>query len=105
MQKSTRSWALALNENVAAIEAWRNALSERERQRCRNAQSVVRRWQKATAQNRTTSGTDALARAETAWKHFRACVAKLAPDVAAPLWRQVQAQTAMHLSFGTEAAA
>src|SRR5947207_1878409 len=50
MPKATRSWAVALHENAARIEQWRSSLSERERKRLINPQSVVRRWQRETRQ-------------------------------------------------------
>ncbi len=91
MPNGTRSWALALNENLSAIEAWRQTLTEGERQRLVNPQSVVKRWQ-ATAQHKTKP-VDA-AKAAAAWRRFVACVETLPADQAAPFWREAQAQAA-----------
>jgi hypothetical protein len=44
MPKSTRSVAIELHENAAAIEQWRSTLSERQRRRLIHPLSNVRRW-------------------------------------------------------------
>jgi hypothetical protein len=91
MPKGIRSWALALNEHLPAIEVWRKGLSNRERQRLINPQSIVRRWQRATAQK---TKPDAVSKAEAAWKNFVGCVEALPPDQAAPFWQAAQAHAA-----------
>ncbi len=97
MPKSTRSVALELNENIAAIEAWRSTLTEKQRRRCVHPLSNVRRWRSATAQAKSI---DAHRAATAAWRRFVACVEMLSPDQAAPLWRDIQAaaSTAMEMS-------
>jgi len=91
MRASTRSWCLALNTNLPAIEKWRASLSERERARLRDPQSIVKRWQKATAPK---AKPDALAKAEAAWKSFIGCMNALPADQAAPLWHAALAELA-----------
>lgn len=99
MPKGARSWALALNENLPAIEQWRQTLTERERQRLINPQSVVKRWQCATAQPKTNPGDNAAMAAAAAWRRFVACVEALPPDQAAPLWQAAQAQAGAFLGY------
>ena len=91
MRASTRSWCLALNTNLPAIEKWRASLSERERARLRDPQSIVKRWQKATAPK---AKPDALAKAEAAWKSFIGFMNALPADQAAPLWHAALAELA-----------
>jgi hypothetical protein len=92
MAKPVRSWALALNENLDAIEEWRRALSDRDRRRLVNPQSVVKRWQRATAQPPAKPADDPAQAAAQAWRRFVACVEALPPDQAAPFWQLAQAQ-------------
>lgn len=100
MPKGTRSWALALNENLSAIEQWRQTLTERDRQRLINPQSVVKRWQ-ATAQRKTIYPDDAAKTAAAAWRRFVTCVEALPADQAAPFWQAAQAQASKILSLQT----
>ena len=95
MVKSVRSVAIELHENISAIEAWRATLSEKQRRRLVHPLSNVRRWRKATAQNKTKCPEDAAKAAAAAWRRFVACVEALPRDQAAPLWRAVQAQAAV----------
>src|SRR5262249_31389786 len=90
------SWAVTLHENALAIEQWRSSLSERERKRLVNPQSVVRRWQKET---RTALGngkcpTDLKREAKAASRRFVWCVKALPTDEAAPLWQAVLTEVA-----------
>jgi hypothetical protein len=48
MTKSVRSVAIELFENIAAIEAWRGTLRERQRRRLIHPLSNVRRWRAST---------------------------------------------------------
>jgi hypothetical protein len=82
VQKSTRSWTLALSENVEAIEQWRSTLPERERQRLRNAQSIVRKWQRATRADGHKHG-DVAQHAAATWRRFTVLVERLPPVDAA----------------------
>jgi|SRR5947207_2477952 len=87
MPKATRSWTVALQENNAvAIEQWRSGLSERERKRLINPQSVVRRWQRET-QTRINGKcpTDLKREAKAALKRFLWCAKALPPNEAQPL--------------------
>jgi hypothetical protein len=91
MPKSTRSVALELNENIAAVEAWRATLNDKQRRRCVHPLSVVRRWRKATA---PTAEKDANHVAVAAWHRLVACLEALPPDRAQPLWASVYEQAA-----------
>ena len=51
IQKSVRSVAIELAENIDAIEAWRSTLDERARRRLVHPLSNVRRWRASTAHN------------------------------------------------------
>jgi hypothetical protein len=97
MAKPVRSWALALNENLRAIEEWRSTLPDRERRRLINPQSVVKRWQRATAQPLAKPADDPAQAAAAAWRRFVASVEALPPDQAAPLWQTIQAEAAANL--------
>jgi len=44
-----------------------------------------------------TMKQDALAKAETAWRHFTCCGSALSPEQAAPLWQAVHVEAAIHL--------
>ena len=94
--KSTRSVALELNENIAAIEAWRAALTDRGRRRCVHPLSNVRRWRAATRQNKN-KGSDDVAKAAAAWHRCVACMEALPADQAQPLWREIYEQAAREI--------
>lgn len=91
MDKSSRSCALDLDANIAAVEAWRNTLDERKRRRLRDAQSIMHRWRADTGPAEA-SGYDVARAAAAAWWKFVACVRTMPADQAAPFWRDVQAQ-------------
>ncbi len=95
MPKATRSWAIILHERGTDIEQWRTALSERERKRLINPQSVVKRWQRETQKNGEQRRDD-VAAALTAWRLFVARVGALPAEQAAPVWRAVSAEAAAH---------
>jgi len=92
MKPQTRSWAIALHENAAAITAWRDSLpTGRGRRPPINPQSCVKGWQRSQAKQ---SGErhimqDWKREAVAAWQKFVSCVATLPPDQAAPLWAMV----------------
>ena len=97
MQKSVRSVAIELAENIEAIEQWRATLDERTRRRLVHPLSNVRRWRASTAHNGkspTNLRRDALA----AWQRFCACTKALPADQALPLWQAVAALAATHVS-------
>jgi hypothetical protein len=95
MPKATRSWAVALHENARAIEQWRLGLSERERKRLVNPQSVVRRWQRETqTQINGKCPQDLRREAKAALKRFIWCLRSLPPHEAAPLWQAALAEAA-----------
>jgi hypothetical protein len=79
--------------SIAAIEAWRATLNDKERRRCAHPLSNVRRWRTATKQNKTKASDD-VAKAAAAWRHFVALVEALPPDQARPLWRDIYEQAA-----------
>jgi hypothetical protein len=95
IEKTVRSAALDLIENLPAIEQWRSTLPERQRRRLVHPLSVTRRWRTATAPKATP---DAVATAEAAWRRFVACMNSLPPDQAAPFWKAAQAQAAAALA-------
>jgi hypothetical protein len=87
MKPATRSWCLALHENLAAITAWRDSLAPgRGRRRPLNPQSCVKGWQRSLANgNGRNSKRDALFH----WRRFLSCVQALpAPDQTA-MWVMV----------------
>jgi hypothetical protein len=97
MPKSTRSVAIELHENAAAIEAWRATLPEKQRRRLIHPLSNVRRWRAATAHNGKCPidlKRDALA----AWRRFVSCVATLPGDQAMPLWRAIYTEAAARIA-------
>jgi hypothetical protein len=91
MNKNTRSWAIALYENAAAIEQWRSGLPERERKRLRDPQSVVRRWRQFCMAhgNGHRCPTDLRRYAVTAWRRFLIYVEALPPEDRIAMWRMV----------------
>jgi hypothetical protein len=86
LPKQTRYWAILLYENLPAIEKWRQSLSERERQKLINPQSVVRRWLRA-AHPKSKRADDAFNAATVAWRRFVACVSAMPSDQARLLWQ------------------
>ena len=89
MPDTTRKYIVLLVDNAAAIEAWRAALPQRERDRIGNAQHMVRRWQ---ASFKTDHGKplayvrrDAIA----AWRKFLSSVSMLPPADQAAMWNMV----------------
>lgn len=98
MRPSDRSYAVALHENLPAIEQWRAALPDKQRRRLRGAQQNVKRWRKSTGAN--APARDDITRTMAAWRRFAACVRALPPDLARPLWQAAQAQAAAALAQG-----
>ena len=94
MSKAARSWAIALHENADSIEKWRSRLSERERKKLKNPQSIVRRWQKETHANGKCP-QDLAREAKAAWRRFIWCVKALPPNEARPLWQAVAAEASL----------
>jgi len=92
MRPATRSWALALHENGAAIEQWRSGLTERERKRLINPQSCVKRWQR-TQGNGYRCPQDLKTEAVAAWRRFVRCVSAMPADQAAQVWEAVRNET------------
>jgi hypothetical protein len=92
MKASTRSVAIAMNEHIAEITAWRSTLPERQRQRLNGPQQNVRRWRRETA-NGSKRVEDAQKAASAAWRKFVRCVEALPADQAAPLWQIVREET------------
>jgi hypothetical protein len=76
MQKSVRSVAIELAENIAAIEQWRSTLSEKDRRRLVHPLSNVRRWRASTTHN-GKSPADLERDAVAAWRRFRSCLQAL----------------------------
>ena len=97
IDKSVRSAAIDMIENISAIEVWRATLSEKQRRRLAGPLQNVRRWRKATAPK---PELDAVTQAAAAWRRFIACVNSLPPDQAAPLWKAAQAQATMGIANG-----
>jgi hypothetical protein len=89
MSPATRSWALALHENLAAITAWRDGLpSGRGRRPPVNPQSCVKGWQRSQHGNgHQNKGSDTtFVSAVAAWRRFLCCVAGLSPADQAAMW-------------------
>jgi hypothetical protein len=94
--KSTRSVAIELAENIAAIEQWRSTLDERTSRRLVHPLSNVRRW-KAAVQAKEQAVTDAR-KATAARARFVAHAEALTPEQALPLWRLIAAEATIHIS-------
>jgi hypothetical protein len=86
MTKSTRSVAIELHENAAAIEAWRATLPERQRKRLVHPLSNLRRWRTSLNHGNGKCPQDLKRTAMAAWRWFVSCVRSLPADQAAPLW-------------------
>ena len=93
MSPATRSWAIALHENLAAISAWRDRLPDRERKRLINPQSVLKRWQLAQAHGNGRCPQDWKREAIAAWRRFCFCVAALPENEAQAMWQMVHQTT------------
>jgi hypothetical protein len=79
MQKSVRSVAIELAENIEAVEQWRATLPERQRRRLMHPLSNVRRWRASTHRNGKCA--DDLKRdAVAAWARFRSCLEAMPSD-------------------------
>jgi hypothetical protein len=78
-----RTEAIVIHENLAAIEQWRASLPEKKRLRLIGPQQIYR-WRAETAPK---AKLDALAKAEKARQHFKACIEAL-PSEQANLLRQ-----------------
>jgi hypothetical protein len=91
-QKSVRSVAIELAENVEAIEQWRSTLPERQRRRLTHPLSNVRPWRASTLHGNGRCPQDLKRDAVAAWARFCACTEALPADQAAPLWRAVAAE-------------
>ncbi len=98
MQKSVRSVAIELAENIAAIEQWRSTLPERQRRRLVHPLSNVRRW-RASTQGNGRCPADLKRDAKAAWARFCACAKALPADEARPLWQSVVAEATIHTSW------
>jgi hypothetical protein len=92
MPKSTRSVAILLHENAAAIEEWRATLSERQRRRLVHPLTNVRAWRASTVNGNGKCLQDLKREAMRAWRRFVSCARLLPPDQAAPLWQLVVAE-------------
>ena len=96
MRPSDRSVAIELVENLAAIETFRQTLSEKRRQRLNSAQAIVRRWRLSSAGKQREH--DLAKAAMTAWKRFVTCVEAMPASEALPLWREIHTQAAARLN-------
>ena len=97
MQKSVRSVAIELAENIEAIEQWRSTLDERTRRRLVHPLSNVRRWRAATARGNGKCPADLRRDARAAWARFCALTMELPVDEARPLWQSVAAEATTHV--------
>jgi len=90
MKPATRSWCLALHENLAAITKWRDSLPTGRGRRPPVAPlSCVRGWQRSQANGNGHAAPDWKCEAVAAWRRFLVCVQALPADQAAPLWDMV----------------
>jgi hypothetical protein len=94
MRPSDRSYAVALHENLPAIEQWRATLPDKERRRLRGAQQNVKRWKASLVNGNGKCPADLGREAIAAWRRFVACVEALPAGDAMPLWQVVLAQAA-----------
>jgi hypothetical protein len=94
MRPSDRSHAIALHENLQAVERWRTTLSDKERRRLRTAQANVKKWTRQTATR--TAPPDSVAKALAAWCHFRTCMQALTNSQSGEIWQAVAAEAAAH---------
>ena len=95
MTASVRSVAIELHENLAAIEAWRGTLPERQRRRLIHPLSNVRRWQAAT-QPQGKSVNDWRRDAKAAFVKLLVCLDHLPPSDVAILWAMARKRMANH---------
>src|SRR5262249_10167690 len=70
MPKSTRSVAIELYENCAAIEQWRATLDERDRRGLKHPLSNVRRWKASLTHGNGKCPQDLKREATAAWRRF-----------------------------------
>jgi hypothetical protein len=92
MPKSTRSVAIELHENAAAIEAWKATLPEKQRRRLIHPLSNVRRWRASLDHSNSRCPQDLRRDAMAAWRRFVSCVQALPADQVAPLWQAALAE-------------
>ncbi len=92
MPGPTRSVAIELAENAAAITAWRDALPERRRRRLVHPLSVTRRWKASFANGNGKCPEDLKRDAIAAWKRFCVCVKALPQEHAGPLLQITRAE-------------
>ena len=89
MPDTTRKYVVMLVDNAAAIEAWRAALPQRERDRIGNAQHMVRRWQASVKTDHGKPLAYVRRDAIAAWRKFLSCVAMLPPADQMAMWSMV----------------
>jgi hypothetical protein len=90
MRPATRSWCLALHQDVAAITSWRDSLpGGRGRRRPVNPQSCVKGWQRSQAHGNGRCPQDWRREAIASWRKFVSCVAMLPPADQAAMWSMV----------------
>jgi hypothetical protein len=92
MHASVRSAAITMYENIQAIEAWRETLSEKERRSFNHPLSNVKRWKLVTAHGPGKSPQDLKRDATAAWRRFIACTKALPQDQAEPLLQIARAE-------------
>jgi hypothetical protein len=100
MQKSVRSVAIELAENIEAIEAWRSTLDERTRRRLVHPLSNVRRWKASLTHGNGKSPQDLRRDAKQALARFCALVRALPAGEAQPLWRLTAAEATIQQLIG-----
>jgi hypothetical protein len=90
MKPATRSWCLALHENLAAISRWRDSLpTGRGRRPPLNPQSCVKGWQRSQANGNSHAAHDWKREAIAAYRRFLNCLAVLSPADQALVWQAV----------------
>jgi hypothetical protein len=82
MRASDRSYAIALHENIKAIERWRDGLPESKRRRLNTAQSVVKRWRQSTQPEKEVRAPNLQREALAHFRQFRACLDRMPPETA-----------------------
>jgi hypothetical protein len=90
MSPATRSWCLALHENLAAITKWRDGLpTGRGRRPPVAAQSCVKGWKRSLANGNGHATHDWKGEAIAAYRRFLNCLAALSPADQALVWQAV----------------
>jgi hypothetical protein len=98
MTTAVRSEAIELAENLSAIEAWRDTLSEKKKLRLSHPQTITRSW-RASLRPKPQSKINKVETARLAWKRFMLCVESLPKEQRLPLWQAAYDQAAARITL------